>query len=936
MTDSTLAERIVAVASRSGSTPFLRLLSADEMPTELSYLTLLQQASLWSRIYSNRGLRPRQRVVILLRHSADLYASFLGALLSGLIPALLAPPSPKLSMHRFQATMRSLLPTTRPDAVVVGAELYEMFASDSALRVITTREAFGVQPPESLTMEASGSGKDTAFLQYSSGTTGLRKGVEISHFACLQQVDLYASALNLTSADSIVSWLPLYHDMGLIACWMMPLLTGPSVTAMSPFDWVARPSMLTRAIRTYRPTLCWLPNFAFSHLARSVGDADLAPGDMSSVRAFINCSEPISDAAHEAFLAKFSRAGAHPGQIAACYAMAEATFAITTSRPGSPPSTLKVDPASIGPGSDVRNGPKALVSSGRPISGTKVRIVDDRGQTSPDGRVGEIRVTSPSVTTGYLANPKATRAALQDGELNTADLGFVANGELFVLGRADDTILQAGRNLFPQDIEAVVEAVAGVVPGRSVAFGIADDDEGTAHVVIVAEGEALDAPRRQALARQISTELVARLDVAPRSVHIVDRGWLVKSTSGKISRRLNRERYLAELGTSKALRSTPSATGLPLVDFVRSAVASALGGEVPSDDESLLTGGRLDSLALTTLLLVLGERFGENLPMPNVVGFHRFDTIGSLCALLGEVEHGFKARSRDTIYAARDVKLRSFGRSTAPLDLLILGSSTSFAIPCWPSAVAGLSAFNLSVNAATIADLYCLMRFALDRRGSLGRVVIGLDVFAFKPRDALVLEHRTVDLPELTRYLAPEDQAIVAELRDAALRSSQGQRINLQRMAEWQPERWYSFDDETGDVKLGQIETGDTRSELARHGIEPKKHEMAVIYNGFEGLCPRQTAYLAEIVAVAAARNIRLELVVMPLHADLHGFLAQTAYPARRAEILDLVAPLRSPLINIHDLPVPSAFGGDEGDFEDAYHLGTINSERLLRHVLSS
>ncbi len=724
--------------------------------------------------------------------------------------------------------------------------------------------------------------------------------------------------------------------MGLLACLMLPLLTGTPVTAMSPFDWIGRPSMLTRAIRKYRPSFCWLPNFAFAHLARAVPDAELAAGDLSSIRAFVNCSEPIRHSAHEAFLSRFAKAGARPDQISTCYAMAEATFAITSARPGEAPKTVRVDPSFLGPGARIRPGPMTLVSSGRPIGGTGVRVVDDGGESVPDGVVGLLRVSSLTLTGGYLSNPEATDEAFAEGELRTGDVGFAIDGEVFVLGRADDTIIVAGRNIFPQDVEAVVDSIPGVVPGRSVAFGVRDDREETAHIVVVAETDLTD--DLDGLERWISAELVSQLDVSPRVIRAVDRGWLAKSTSGKISWRLNRERYLAELEPKAPASAHPGpAHDAPLIEFVRATVASALKRECPPDDDSLIMSGRLDSLALTTLLLELGERFGERTPMPNVVGFHHFDSVNTIVRLMGEVELGRVVQSRQATYLARDVKLEALAASSGILDLLILGSSTAFPIPARAAATDGMSAFNLSVNAASVADIYCLMRLAADLRGAMKRAVIGLDVFAFKSKGSMVLDLRTLATPELTRYLGAEDQAALAQIGNDAARATLSRRINLQRLAEWNPGLWYSFDVQTGDLILGDLD-----AEAESSGLDPQKldhgiHEMAVIYGeDFDRICPKQEAYLRSIAAFAGTAGIRIDFVIMPIHPELHAFLEETTtYPARHREVLDLVHGVATDAIRVHDFPTPHAFGGDDRDFWDAYHVRAKNGDLLLRRVLS-
>lgn len=930
-----LVDRILDVAARSGPAPFLRLLSPEGVPIELSYLALLQQASIWVRIFKKHGLGPRQRIIILVPHSVDAYASFLGALVSGLVPAMLPPPSPKTPIDRVRDMVHALLPATRPDATVVGAGLKEVFDGSARSRVIPTHEALTERPIENLELVSSGSDGDIAFLQYSSGTTGLRKGVAISHECCLRQADLYASAIGLRSDDSIVSWLPLYHDMGLIACWMLPLLTGTPVTAMSPFDWVAKPVSLIQAIRNYRSTLCWLPNFAFAHLTRTVADWEMAPGDLTSIRGFINCSEPIRQETHDAFLQRFGSYGIDERKMVTCYAMAEATFAITSSCPGQPPARIGVKPDSLVPGSTAEPGKRMLVSSGRPLSGTSLRIVDEGGIALADRVVGNIRVASPTLASGYIGNPDATLAAMGDGELRTGDLGFIVDGELFVLGRADDVIVVGGRNIFPEDIEAIIDRLPGAVPGRSVAFGVYDEIEGTSHVVVVAEREAEEAG--DGLQRRISAELVSRMDLSPRAVRTVARGWLVKSTSGKISRRGNREKYLAESLPRRRdpLPAAAAATDVPLVDFVRLCVATVIGQECPGDDESLIVSGRIDSFALTALLAALAERFGDALPMPNVVGFQHFDSIGAMCRLLEKVERGFVSQSRQVSYGARDVKIPALKRIARPLDLLILGSSTSFLLPCRAVERKGRIGFNLAVNAATVADIFCLAQFSAEACGRIGRITVGLDVFAFRANAVSVVDLRSLSMPELTRYLDPDDRDAISGLGEAGPREAHAQRIYQQRLAEWRPGFWYSFGP-NGDVSFGDPEIESGPSEVDRTRPVSRLHELAMIYRAdFDGLCPKQSGYLRRLATFCAQVGVMLDLVIMPMSLRADALLASSGiYHARRKEVVDLAKHLESPLVKLHDFPTAAAFGGNDEDFIDAYHVGQRNAELLLGRVL--
>jgi len=393
---------------------------------------------------------------------------------------------------------------------------------------------------------------DIAFLQHSSGTTGLQKGVALAHRAVLNQLAAYADALDLRASDSIVSWLPLYHDMGLIAAFVQPLVQGIPLILMSPFEWVGRPILLLRAIHEYRPTLCWLPNFAYNHMAARIRPRDSDGLDVSSIRAFINCSEPVHHDSHAQFVTRFTSNGAHWGQIAVSYAMAENTFAVTQTPIGSAArvewvsrAALQADKRAI----RLREGyldAERHVSCGKPIPNTRVAVVDWADDFVGEGRVGELVVQSDCMLTAYYQRPDLR--PLERGWYRTGDIGFILDGDIYVIGRSKDLIIHAGKNVFPQDIEAVVNGVAGVHPGRAVAFGVPDANEGTELIAVVAETDAATSDERKRINIEIRKRVGSQTDVSVGYVELVARGWLIKTSSGKIARGDNRNKWLALRG----------------------------------------------------------------------------------------------------------------------------------------------------------------------------------------------------------------------------------------------------------------------------------------------------------------------------------------------------------------------------------------------------
>ena len=392
---------------------------------------------------------------------------------------------------------------------------------------------------------------DIVLLQHSSGTTGLQKGVALSHRAIFNQLNSYGQAIRISSDDVIVSWLPLYHDMGLIAGFLLPILLRIPLVLMSPFDWVRAPSQLLQAISTYHGTLCWLPNFAYNFCAQKIRDRDLINVDLSTWRAVINCSEPMHWNSHQMFLERFSSYGFSPDALATCYAMAENVFAVTQGGITTPVVVETIDQHTLivsqraELSQDGANSIK-MISAGQPVANTSLRIIDSDGRSLAERQIGEIALLSDCMLTGYYNRPDLTEKAFMDGWYLTGDLGYLANGELFITGRKKDLIIVGGKNIHPQDLERLASDVDSVHPGRVVAFGIFNQQAGTEEVAIVAEVDEPEVAARQTIADKIRQHVTQSSDVAVRYVYIADRGWLLKTSSGKIARTANKEKFLSE------------------------------------------------------------------------------------------------------------------------------------------------------------------------------------------------------------------------------------------------------------------------------------------------------------------------------------------------------------------------------------------------------
>jgi acyl-CoA synthetase (AMP-forming)/AMP-acid ligase II len=327
-------------------------------------------------------------------------------------------------------------------------------------------------------------------------------------------------------------------------------MQGIPLVLMSPFDWVAHPALLFRAIQQHRGTLCWLPNFAYNHCARRIRQRDLADISLDSMRLFINCSEPARHDSHELFLKKFASHGVKPDMLSVCYAMAENTFAVTQTKAGAPPRLDHIHQETLlthniaQPTNQLTNQPTTIIlSCGKPIANTKIKVVAKDGNPLPDRHVGEIMVQSDCMLTNY--HQRSDLQPFQNGWYETGDRGYVANGELFVVGRSKDVIINAGKNVYPQDIEAILNHIQGIHPGRVVCFGVPDQKEGTELLAIVAEVDTADADEHKALTRTIRQTVARQTTVTVTYIKLVEAGWLIKTSSGKIARASNRDKWMS-------------------------------------------------------------------------------------------------------------------------------------------------------------------------------------------------------------------------------------------------------------------------------------------------------------------------------------------------------------------------------------------------------
>jgi len=518
---STLLDR----AERTPNGLFCRFVSRGRS-TDVTNADIVRRASGYAAAVRDRGVKPGDIVFIVLEHSPELYASFIGCVLAGAAPSFMSPLTPKQDPDIFRAGFAALLAREEPRLVIVSPTTAAVLPDDQP------RLDIGEVEPRDAVERPSSAADDVAFLQHSSGTVGHKKGVMLTHAQVDRNARDYAGVIGLDERATVVSWLPLYHDMGLITSFMAPAIVGCPIVSIDPIEWVARPTLLLEWLSCSERGYAWLPNFALQHILRTDRKRDW---DLSKVEAIISCSEPCRAGAVEAFTARYAGMGLNPAALGASYAMAETVFAITQTEMNEPPRAGRL-PATRG-----------FVSSGKPLPGVVVEIRDDQGAPLDNGEMGEIWIQSPTLFSGYHLQPERTRSRLHQGWYRTGDVGVIeADGNLFVIGRTDDLIITNGKNLVAHEIEDMVSTLTGVVPGRVLAHGLFDAASGCTELVMLVESTAPE-DHRTTLPATIRRTVYATCGVQPASVTLLPPGFIVKSSSGKLARKATWRKH-QELG----------------------------------------------------------------------------------------------------------------------------------------------------------------------------------------------------------------------------------------------------------------------------------------------------------------------------------------------------------------------------------------------------
>jgi len=501
--------------------------------------------------YLSQGLQRGDRVALVIPEGEHFIPAFLGALWIGLIPVPLYPPLSLGKLDAFMEALVTILNVAKPRALLtterVGKVLWSAVGRIPSIEKVITTEQIQAEPAQALPEAADLQEADIAFLQFTSGSTALPKGVIVTHGSlaanCKAIVEdgLHADPLR----DRAVSWLPLYHDMGLIGLVLAPVTYRIPVVYLPTLTFIKNATSWLETIHKHKGTLSFAPNFAYALITKRAKPEQIARWDLSQMRVFGCGSEPINPETMRNFVKAFAPAGLKPEALLPCYGMAEATLAISFVGMNEPLRTDRIDgeryhtDRKAAPAAD---GALEVVNCGRTFPGHALSIQDEDGRLLPDRNVGEICLSGPSVAAGYWENPEATRAAgmgTPGGWLRTGDLGYLVDGEIHISGRIKDILIINGRNYYPQRIEWLVDEIAGIRKGSAVVFtrpGAASEE-----IVVAAETRERDFA---ALKATIGAKIGEEFSLAVADVALLPPGTLPKTSSGKLQRRKTRDQYL--------------------------------------------------------------------------------------------------------------------------------------------------------------------------------------------------------------------------------------------------------------------------------------------------------------------------------------------------------------------------------------------------------
>ncbi len=550
---STLIEVLDWHLERHPSRVHILSYGPDDRPQPITYADLASGAARIAAGLQRAGLPEGSAVALMLPTGPEYFFGFFGILAAGGIPVPIYPPArpeqieDHLRRHvRILGNAGAVFLITVPEAHGVARLLKAQVPS---LKGVLTPAAFSAEPPAAVQVLPSADA--IALLQYTSGSTGEPKGVILTHADLLANIRAMGEGVLVRPDDCFVSWLPLYHDMGLIGAWLASLYYGILLVSLSPLAFLARPLRWLKAIHDHRGTLSAAPNFAYELCLKRITDEDLVGLDLSSWRFAFNGAEPVSPVTLRRFAERFAPCGLSGDALAPVYGLAEAAVGLAFPPSGRGPRIDCIDRMRFSQSGYALaiacDDPQAMpvVGCGYPLPGYRVRVVDGIGSALPERHEGLLQFQGPSATQGYFRNPEATARLIRDGWHDTGDRAYLAGGEIHLTGRVKDMIIRGGRNLYPYEVEQAVGEVPGIRKGCVAAFAAADPALGSERLVLVAETRERDSGRRAALERAVRQRATDILALPPDEILLVPPRAVLKTSSGKLRRVATRDRYLA-------------------------------------------------------------------------------------------------------------------------------------------------------------------------------------------------------------------------------------------------------------------------------------------------------------------------------------------------------------------------------------------------------
>lgn len=521
----------------------LRFVARDESAVEHGWPEVRRRAEAVAASLVAAGVAPGDRIALVYPTGIDFFAALFGAMLSGAVPVPLYPPVRLGRLDEYFRRTARMLELARARLVLADSRVQRILGEAIALArpPLGCRTLDQLPRGEAAAPAVSISPDDLALVQYSSGTTVDPKPVALSHRAIVAQID----ALNRFWSDtpehkhSCVSWLPLYHDMGLIGCVFPALARDASLTLIGPELFIARPALWLRALSKYRGTISPAPNFGYALCLTRVSDEETEGLDLSAWEAALNGAEAAVPATMRAFAERFARHGFRAEALTPVYGLSEAALAVTFSNLAGPFVAERFDREALAREGRARVDPEGreISSVGRPLPGYSVRVADENGLAVPDGTIGRVWASGPSLMTGYLDQPEATERALREGWLDTGDLGFLYRGDLYLTGRAKDVVILRGRNYAPEEIERAVDAVPGVRTGCAVAASyLPEGADGEQLVLLVETARGISPELRAALPRACRDAVLGAAGLPVEDLVLLAPGTLPRTSSGKLRR----------------------------------------------------------------------------------------------------------------------------------------------------------------------------------------------------------------------------------------------------------------------------------------------------------------------------------------------------------------------------------------------------------------